>query len=65
MTTTEPATIVQHLWNYYNVLHDDGVSYGNYAEKIERILAFVSFSPDLCHERFLFDQKAHVAGFPD
>ena len=25
--TVESSTIVQRLWNYYNVLHDDGVSY--------------------------------------
>jgi len=27
--TDQPATIVQRLWNYCNVLRDDGVSYGN------------------------------------
>ena len=25
-----PADIVQKLWNYCNVLRDDGMSYGNY-----------------------------------
>jgi type I restriction enzyme M protein len=27
----ESATIVQRLWNYCNVLRDDGVSYGDYS----------------------------------
>jgi type I restriction enzyme S subunit len=27
--TTQSATIVQRLWNYCNVLRDDGVCYGN------------------------------------
>jgi len=27
--TTESATIVKRLWNYCNVLRDDGVSYDN------------------------------------
>jgi hypothetical protein len=26
--STQPATIVQRLWNYCNVLRDDGVSHG-------------------------------------
>lgn len=28
------AAIVQKLWNYYNVLHDDGMSYGGYVEQL-------------------------------
>ena len=27
---TEESSIVQRLWNYCNVLRDDGVSYGDY-----------------------------------
>jgi type I restriction enzyme M protein len=27
-----PADIVQKLWNYCNVLRDDGMSYGDYEE---------------------------------
>jgi type I restriction enzyme M protein len=35
---TESATIVQRLWNYCNVLRDDGVSYGDYVEKLTYLL---------------------------
>ncbi|HEY3488984.1 MAG TPA: hypothetical protein VGK27_02545 [Candidatus Deferrimicrobiaceae bacterium] len=28
-----PAGIVQKLWNYCNVLRDDGMSYGDYVER--------------------------------
>lgn len=28
-----PAAIVQKLWNYCNVLRDDGMSYGDYVER--------------------------------
>jgi type I restriction enzyme M protein len=28
------ATIVQRLWNYCNVLRDDGISYGDYVERL-------------------------------
>ena len=31
--STQPATIVQRLWNYCNGLRDDGVSYGDYVEQ--------------------------------
>ena len=27
------STLVQKLWNYCNVLRDDGMSYGDYAEQ--------------------------------
>lgn len=29
MNMTDAPTMVQRLWNYRNVLRDDGVSYGN------------------------------------
>ncbi len=35
MTT---ATIVQKLWNYCNVLRDDGMSYGDYVEQLTFLL---------------------------
>lgn len=34
----ESATIVQRLWNYCNVLRDDGVSYGDYVEQLTFLL---------------------------
>ena len=30
------ATIVQELWNYCNVLRDDGMSFGDYVENFRR-----------------------------
>ncbi|MGC9521801.1 MAG: N-6 DNA methylase [Anaerolineae bacterium] len=36
--TEQPATIVQRLWNYCNVLRDDGVSYGDYVEQLTYLL---------------------------
>lgn len=35
---TPSATIVQRLWNYCNVLRDDGVSYGDYVEQLTYLL---------------------------
>jgi len=34
----ESSTIVQRLWNYCNVLRDDGVSYGDYVEQLTFLL---------------------------
>ena len=36
MTTS--STIVQRLWNYCNVLRDDGMSYGDYVEQLTYLL---------------------------
>ena len=33
-----PADIVQKPWNYCNVLHDDGMSYGDYVEQLTYLL---------------------------
>ena len=33
------ATIVQKLWNYCNVLRDDGLSCGDYVEQLTNLLA--------------------------
>ena len=33
-----PSAIVQKLWNYYNVLRDDGMSYGDYVEQLTYLL---------------------------
>lgn len=34
----ESAAIVQRMWNYCNVLRDDGVSYGDYVEQLTYLL---------------------------
>ena len=46
MVTTASATIVQRLWNYCNLLRDDGMSYGDYVEQ----LTFLLFLK-MAHER--------------
>ena len=33
-----PATIFSKLWNYCNVLRDDGMSYGDYVEQLTYLL---------------------------
>ena len=38
MSPNESAGVVQRLWNYCNVLRDDGVSYGDYVEQLTYLL---------------------------
>jgi hypothetical protein len=35
---TTPAQLVQKLWNYCNILRDDGLSYGDYVEQLTFLL---------------------------
>ena len=41
-----PAQIVQKLWNYCNVLRDDGMSYGDYVEQLTYLL-FLKMTDEL------------------
>ena len=34
----DSSALVQKLWNYCNVLRDDGVSYGDYVEQLTYLL---------------------------
>jgi type I restriction enzyme M protein len=36
--STQASSIVQRLWNYCNVLRDDGMSYGDYVEQLTYLL---------------------------
>jgi type I restriction enzyme M protein len=33
-----PAAIISKLWNYYNVLREAGMSYGDYVEQLTYLL---------------------------
>jgi type I restriction enzyme M protein len=37
-----PAAIVSKLWNYCNVLRDDGMSYGDYVEQLTALTLALS-----------------------
>ena len=46
MTTSNHAQqIVQRLWNYCNILRDDGLSYGDYVEQLTFLL-FLKMADD-------------------
>src|SRR6266480_4649856 len=44
--STAAQTIVQRLWNYCNLLRDDGMSYGDYVEQLTYLLFL-----KMAHER--------------
>ena len=37
--STNPTALVQKLWNYCNILRDDGLSYGDYVEQLKFLRA--------------------------
>ncbi|MDI6897160.1 MAG: class I SAM-dependent DNA methyltransferase [Methanocella conradii] len=53
---TESSTIVQRLWNYCNVLRDDGVSYGDYVEQLTYLL-FLKMADEYTKPPFNRDSK--------
>jgi type I restriction enzyme M protein len=51
------AGIVQKLWNYCNVLRDDGMSYGDYVEQLTYLL-FLKMADE--RTRAPYNQKSPV-----
>ncbi|MBI1851997.1 MAG: SAM-dependent DNA methyltransferase [Planctomycetes bacterium] len=45
-----PSALVQKLWNYCNVLRDDGLSYGDYVEQLTFLL-FLKMADEQCQLR--------------
>ena len=52
-----PAAIVSKLWNYCNVLRDDGMSYGDYVEQLTYLL-FLKMADE--HTKSPYSQKSTV-----
>ena len=51
------AAIVQKLWNYCNVLRDDGMSYGDYVEQLTYLL-FLKMADE--RSKPLYNQKSPI-----
>ncbi len=54
--SSEAAPIVQRVWNYCNVLRDDGVSYGDYVEQLTYLL-FLKMADE---QTKLLGKKSHI-----
>ena len=52
-----PSDIVQKLWNYCNVLRDDGMSYGDYVEQLTYLL-FLKMADE--RSRPPYNQKSSI-----
>ncbi len=48
---SNPAALVQKLWNYCNILRDDGLSYGDYVEQLTFLL-FLKMADEQTHPPF-------------
>ena len=48
MSNNGSAQLVQKLWNYCNVLRDEGLSYGDYLQQLTNLLFL-----KMAHERTL------------
>jgi len=57
MTTQD---IVQKLWNYCNVLRDDGMSYGDYVEQLTYLL-FLKMADERTKAPYLLARNAQAS----
>jgi type I restriction enzyme M protein len=48
---SNPTALVQKLWNYCNILRDDGLSYGDYVEQLTFLL-FLKMADEQSHPPF-------------
>jgi len=48
---SNPTALVQKLWNYCNILRDDGLSYGDYVEQLTFLL-FLKMADEQSHPLF-------------
>ena len=58
--TAEPKALVQRLWDFCDILHDDGLSYGDYQEQLTYLL-FLKMA-DEQHELLGDDRLSHRSG---
>ena len=54
------STIVQKLWNYCNVLRDDGMSYGDYVEQLTYLL-FLKMADERTKAPYLLARSAQAS----
>lgn len=54
---TDSSALVQKLWNYCNVLRDDGVSYGDYVEQLTYLL-FLKMDEEQTNPPF--NRESHI-----
>lgn len=61
--STQTSYIVQKLWNYCNILRDDGVSYGDYVEQLTYLL-FLKMAHERSLDENFKDKYAEATSIP-
>ena len=57
---SNPNALVQKLWNYCNILRDDGLSYGDYVEQLTFLL-FLKMADEQAKAPYLTEEKRRDA----
>jgi type I restriction enzyme M protein len=57
---SSPSALVQKLWNYCNILRDDGLSYGDYVEQLTFLL-FLKMADEQATAPYLSAEKRRDA----
>ena len=57
---SNPTALVQKLWNYCNILRDDGLSYGDYVEQLTFLL-FLKMADEQSKAPYLSEEKRRDA----
>lgn len=57
---SNPTALVQKLWNYCNILRDDGLSYGDYVEQLTFLL-FLKMADEQAKSPYLSEEKRRDA----
>src|SRR6185295_6182456 len=60
---SQASTIIQRVWNYCNILRDDGVSYGDYLEQLTYLL-FLEMADERSREHDLPGSIAPALSWP-
>ncbi len=62
--STQTSYIVQKLWNYCNILRDDGVSYGDYVEQLTYLL-FLKMADERAQDEHFQRTHFEATSIPD
>ncbi len=54
------SSLISKIWNFANVLRDDGVGYGDYLEQISYLL-FLKMADEIAHPLYCLEREATIS----